>query len=157
MLGSVSRETGHTYSDVRRKGKRMDQNSLYGTIKTHSKLGNSEAHLLAKVIWSEVNNYGKFWEKDGKKSGAEAERKKADAEIAKLKEELILKTAKAPLGELTKEAVVAMITESAEQGNAASQKILSEYIGLGKHEEDMVIQMVDFTNAPDWYKTKKSE
>ncbi len=135
----------------------MDQRSIANQIKLHGKLDGSLSHAVAGIIWADVKAYGKFWEKDGKKS----EREKADKEIAKLKEQIeILKAEKTAVRneeELTKEQVVAMIRESAGQGNAASQKILSEYIGLGKHEEDMTIEMVDFSDAPDWYKTKKPE
>ena len=137
----------------------MNQGSLYSTIKTHSDLGNQEAHLLAKAVWAECLRYGKSREKDGKDAGAEAERAKADKEIEKLEEQLtILRNEKVKRSvELTKEEVVSMIRESAESGNAASQKILSEYIGLGKHEQDMVIEMIDYSDAPDWYKTKAPE
>ena len=58
---------------------------------------------------------------------------------------------------LTKEDVLAMVKASAEDGNAASQKILSEYIGLGKKEDGLVVQMVDYKSAPDWYRTEKPE
>lgn len=50
----------------------MNQQSIYATIKNNTDIGNSEANTLARVIWSDVVKYGKFWEKEG----ISAERKK---------------------------------------------------------------------------------
>jgi hypothetical protein len=81
-------------------------------------------------------------------------KKAEEEEVRKKKEKERLESGG---GGLTKEEVLAMVKASAEDGNAASQKILSEYIGLGKKEDGLVVQMVDYVSAPDWYRTEKPE
>ena len=115
----------------------MDQQSIYGTIKTNSKLGNKEAHLLAGVIWSKVLAYGKFWEKEG----AKAERAKVEAE----KQDSSVRLTDEERKEKLEIKLDAMLTDP--KTSAADIKEFRDYFGLGGKKSDIIIEPIDYKDV----------
>ncbi len=112
----------------------MDQASIYAMLQTHGKVDNTTAHRVAKLIWSDVLKYGKFWEKEGAKEEAEKHKKEAADELPMTREELIKHLAKSVTG-----------------GNTQAGKLLAELEGFDVVSKDLEVQMVDYKDAPDYF------
>ena len=122
----------------------MDQQSLYATIQTHTKLDNKESHLLSMVIWKEVTRYGKFWEAEGAKAERAKWETKNLAERAANSDEMTEEEAK--------ERFIHHLKMRAAEGefDAAMVGKLIEVFGVKAKDRDISIKMVNFRDAyPD--------
>ncbi len=115
----------------------MDQASIYAILQTHGKLDNTTAHRVAKLIWSDVLKYGKFWEKEGAKE--EAEKHTKDAEDVPM----------------TREELIKYLAKSVKGGNTQAGKLLSELEGFDVVSKELEIKMVDYKDAPDYFFVSK--
>ena len=114
----------------------MDQASISATLQTYIKdLDNPTAFRTAGVLWSQVQKYGKFWEKEGIKSATKPSQ--ASLTDEERREKLVLK-------------LDAMLDDP--KTSAADIKEFRDYFGLGGKKMEQIINITDYKDAyPEGY------
>lgn len=74
-------------------------------------------------------------------------------------QEAVKKAKKSAEGDLsaimTRDDLLKVLSKEAKKGNSQHAKLLSELQGYESKKQDIHIEMIDFSDAPDWYQTKK--
>lgn len=117
----------------------MNQQSIYATIKNNTDIGNSEANTLARVIWSDVVKYGKFWEKEG----ISAERKKWE------KKNLVESRGRLLTNEERSEKLTRFLDGKLMDGSLTAAELaqFKDIYGLKAADRDISIELIDFKDA----------
>lgn len=117
----------------------MNQQSIYATIKNNTDIGNSEANTLARVIWSDVVKYGKFWEKEG----ISAERKKWE------KKNLVESRGRILTNEERSEELTRFLDGKLMDGSLTAAELaqFKDIYGLKAADRDISIELIDFKDA----------
>lgn len=117
----------------------MNQQSIYATIKNNTDIGNSEANTLARVIWSDVVKYGKFWEKEG----ISAERKKWE------KKNLVKSKGRLLTNEERSEELTRFLDGKLMDGSLTAAELaqFKDIYGLKAADRDISIELIDFKDA----------
>ncbi len=117
----------------------MNQQSIYATIKNNTDIGNSEANTLARVIWSDVVKYGKFWEKEG----ISAERKKWE------KKNLVESRGRLLTNEERSEELTRFLDGKLMDGSLTAAELaqFKDIYGLKAADRDISIELIDFKDA----------
>lgn len=117
----------------------MNQQSIYATIKNNTDIGNSEANTLARVIWSDVVKYGKFWEKEG----ISAERKKWE------KKNLVKSRGRLLTNEERSEELTRFLDGKLMDGSLTAAELaqFKDIYGLKAADRDISIELIDFKDA----------
>jgi hypothetical protein len=117
----------------------VNQQSIYATIKNNTDIGNSEANTLARVIWSDVVKYGKFWEKEG----ISAERKKWE------KKNLVESRGRLLTNEERSEELTRFLDGKLMDGSLTAAELaqFKDIYGLKAADRDISIELIDFKDA----------
>lgn len=117
----------------------MNQQSIYATIKNNTNIGNSEANTLARVIWSDVVKYGKFWEKEG----ISAEREKWE------KKNLVESRGRILTNEERSEELTRFLDGKLMDGSLTAAELaqFKDIYGLKAADRDISIELIDFKDA----------
>jgi hypothetical protein len=117
----------------------VNQQSIYATIKNNTDIGNSEANTLARVIWSDVVKYGKFWEKEG----ISAERKKWE------KKNLVKSRGRLLTNEERSEELTRFLDGKLMDGSLTAAELaqFKDIYGLKAADRDISIELIDFKDA----------
>jgi hypothetical protein len=117
----------------------VNQQSIYATIKNNTDIGNSEANTLARVIWSDVVKYGKFWEKEG----ISAERKKWE------KKNLVKSKGRLLTNEERSEELTRFLDGKLMDGSLTAAELaqFKDIYGLKAADRDISIELIDFKDA----------
>ncbi len=143
----------------------MNLNDINMRLKNTFKDGDNAAiWAVSKAIWADVVNYGKFWEKEGKKAATEEFEKKMAEEVEKRKkiEGELKSVGKKVKGcddgkgalltpEERSEMLARLMDEKLIDGSLAASEIreLKDIFNLKAADQDIRIEMVDFRQIDD--------
>jgi len=133
----------------------IDKTAVWDVVRTATGLNNKEAQKLANALQGRLNRLCESALRMDRVELRQELEEEVEAKFAKREE--ALKRREEASGGMTRAEVIALLGELAngdDKSNVQAIKLLSELEGFGVRKQDIVVNIVDYSDAPDMYRSE---